>query len=101
MTVNSRSEIPTITAAAAVIDVQDKIAAVPEKVMKHEFPFICAPAFVGILEISGPVNKDHCRAIGVRIARFEQPGIEFDSVPGLKGYHLRLIPGIGPEFFGC
>src|SRR5690349_9797935 len=61
MPVYSGSPVPSIPRASAVVDIHHCISSIGKKVVKHEFPEIAAPPFMGILQIPGAMHENDTR----------------------------------------
>jgi len=96
--INTRAKITSITAAPAVIGVENIIAMIPQEIIEHILTVVSTPAAVSILEITGTMNKNDSRQPWTRVVRFKQPGINPDAIPCLEGDNFRIIPGVSPEF---
>ena len=64
--------------------------------MKHVFAKVLTPPFVGILQVTGPVDKHHSRA--VFLFGNVQTRIDFGTIGSFYGDDLRLLPSIRAKF---
>jgi len=96
--INAGAKITSITAAPAVIGIENIIAMVAQEIIEHILTVVSTPAAVSILKIASAMNKNDSRQPGTRVIRFEQPGINSDSIPRLESDNFGVIPGVGSEF---
>ena len=98
--VDRRAPVAPVAAACAVVNVEHRVAVVGQIIVKHKLPGVAAPPFVDVLEVTGAVYKNHCRAAFFGFFWAVQTGRHFHAVAGREPHNLGVAPFVAVEFGG-